>query len=260
MAMPAVSGLREMRRAAARAVGIPAIKLADRLMVAGSKVPDTPVLDPGLFPWIPALETRWRDIRAELDKVLHYRELIPRFDEVSREQARIAGDGKWRTFNFFLTGTKFDFNCSLCPATTAALEAIPGMRTAFFSILAPGKHIPRHEGVSKGWLRCHLGLRIPRQRLRCHMDVGGVDFAWEEGKAVIFDDRFPHEVWNDTDEERTVLFIDIDRPMSFPASAMHRLMVFGVNRSAFITEARRNTWEWETRLRAQMGQETAEVS
>ena len=34
------------------------------------------------------------------------------------------------------------------------------MMTAFFSILAPGKHIPPHRGPYKGLLRYHLGLQV----------------------------------------------------------------------------------------------------
>ena len=35
------------------------------------------------------------------------------------------------------------------------------MKTAFFSILAPGKHLPPHRGPYKGVMRYHLGLLIP---------------------------------------------------------------------------------------------------
>ena len=35
----------------------------------------------------------------------------------------------------------------------------------------------------------------------------------------IFDDTYEHEVWNDTDEERVVLFLDIVRPFEPPEGA-----------------------------------------
>ena len=35
---------------------------------------------------------------------------------------------------------------------------------------------------------------------------------WDEGKVILFDDSYEHEVRNDT-ELRAVLFLDIDRPM-----------------------------------------------
>ena len=38
------------------------------------------------------------------------------------------------------------------------------MKLAFFSILAPGKHIPEHRGSLKGVIRYHLALKVPEPR------------------------------------------------------------------------------------------------
>jgi aspartyl/asparaginyl beta-hydroxylase (cupin superfamily) len=42
--------------------------------------------------------------------------------------------------------------------------------------------------------------------------VGDQVHHWEEGKCIVFDDTFEHEVWNRTDEERLVLLIDLWHP------------------------------------------------
>jgi beta-hydroxylase len=60
-------------------------------------------------------------------------------------------------------GEKAEVNCGRCPVTMEVLERIPGMTTAFFSILAPGQRIPAHRGVFKGFVRCHLALRFPKE-------------------------------------------------------------------------------------------------
>ena len=39
---------------------------------------------------------------------------------------------------------------------------------------------------------------------------------------MIFDDTFNHEVWNDTDETRVVLFVDVLRPLPSPESLINR--------------------------------------
>lgn len=44
-------------------------------------------------------------------------------------------------------------------------ERLAGLTSAWFSILAPGHHIPSHAGVSKGVVRCHVGLVVPRDAL-----------------------------------------------------------------------------------------------
>lgn len=181
------------------------------------------------FPWVAALEADWRAIRAELDAVLQRREPIPPFQEISPEQAAITQDDRWRTYVLYAYGAKAHRNCRECPATTAAVERIPGMKTALFSILDAGKHIPPHRGPYKGLLRCHLGLRIPGRPGAVRLRVGDVHTTWREGAAVVFDDTFDHEAWNDSDAVRVVLFIDFVRPLRAPLSwingAILRLIV-----------------------------------
>lgn len=191
-------------------------------------------------------------MRAELDQMIAHLDIIPSFQEVSREQYSITEDDKWKTYTFYIMGQRFNYYSSLCPRTAAVLDRIPKLQMAFFSILAPGKHIPRHCGVTKGLLRCHLGLRVPQDRESCWMEVGGVRCVWEEGKAIVFDDRYPHEVWNNTGEARAVLLIDVDRPMKPLAAALHRILMWGLNKSAYIVNARRNAAIWEGRLRERL--------
>jgi aspartyl/asparaginyl beta-hydroxylase len=80
------------------------------------------------------------------------------------------------------------------------------MKTAFFSILAPGKHIPVHRGPYQRAIRAHLGLIIPDPKERCRIRVGNQFAHWNEGEVMVFDDSYVHEVWNDTDGIRVVLF------------------------------------------------------
>lgn len=168
------------------------------------------------FPWVPALEAAWPAIRAELDAVMQRDEPIPPFQAISPQQATITQDERWRTYVLYAYGAKATRNCRECPATAAAVERIPGMKSALFSILSPGKHIPPHRGPYKGLLRCHLGLRIPGPPGTARLRVGATHTTWTEGKALIFDDTLEHEVWNDSAEDRVVLFIDFLRPMRPP--------------------------------------------
>ena len=38
------------------------------------------------------------------------------------------------------------------------------------------------------------------------------DIVWEEGKIVVFDDSFEHEVWNLTNEPRIIFIADFIHP------------------------------------------------
>lgn len=247
-----LDSFKTMRRHYVRSLGKPIVRKIDRYIAARSLVPDDPVLDAQAFPWVAELEAGWHEIRAELDKVLQFRDHIPRFQDVSADQYRISPDDQWRTFILYGFGYRSQLNCELCPQTAALLERIPGLQTAFFSILAPGKHVPRHRGVTKSLLRCHLGLIVPQQRERCYMDVGGVRCLWESGRAFVFDDRYPHEVYNNTNEERAILLLDVERPMQRSALMLSHIMLALLRRTAYVAEARRNQTLWEQRLRAHL--------
>ena len=43
---------------------------------------------------------------------------------------------------------------------------------------------------------------------------------------MIFDDTFEHEAWNRTDGVRVILFVDIMRPMRFPANMLNAVFTW----------------------------------
>lgn len=220
---------------------------------AQSRIPDQPVLANALFPWAESVRAEWPAMREELDTLLERRNALPSFQEISPDQARISTDDRWKTFMLYAFGTRLDFGCSLCPRTAATLDRIPGISNAFFSILGPGKHIPRHRGVTKGLVRCHIGLRVPDSPERCLIQVEDVDCHWEEGGMFFFDDTYHHEVWNETDGERAVLLFDIERPMGWPGRLVSRAMIAALRRTAYYRDAIANQHAWEARYRAAMG-------
>ena len=128
------------------------------------------------------------------------------------------------------------------------MEAIPGLNSAFFSILAPGTHIPDHRGVTKGLITCHLGLIVPRDgdvRMRVHDRI----VRWAEGETLVFDDTYQHEVWNETNGTRVVLLIQFERPLRQPGKWFADLFMGFVRRSAFVQEARTNIDTWNAAVK-----------
>ena len=117
---------------------------------------------------------------------------------------------------------------------------MPGLVTALISILEPGMHVGRHRGVSRGIMIAHLGLRVPSDGFQCRMDVDGEAVHWREGRSFVFDDTFPHEVWNDTPQHRVILLVQFRRPMRLPGRIVAGLFVLGVKLSPYIQDARRN--------------------
>jgi beta-hydroxylase len=172
---------------------------------------------------------------------------LPAFHQISPDQYRISQGDRWKVFILYGFGEKFPNNCARCPETTRLLERVPELQTAWFSILSPRYHIPKHRGVTKGILRVHLGLKVPVERRNCRMQVDDQMVVWEEGRGVVFDDFYHHEVWNDTDEERVVLLFDFNRPMRLPGRLVNRFLLWGVKQSAYVRDARNNMLNWEQR-------------
>jgi len=190
---------------------------------------------PEEFPWVASIETEWKTIRKELDAVMVRRQEIPNFQDVSKNQKAIAKNDDWKTFMFysFGFGNENKENCERCPDTVRLLHLIPGMTMAFFSILAPHTRIPPHRGPYKGVLRYHLGLKVPGPEGSCRIRVGNDIGYWKEGKSLIFDDSNEHEVWNDSDSDRVVIFVDFVRATIFPLSIVNRSIIWARGRYAF---------------------------
>lgn len=210
-----------------------------------SIVGDHPTYNSTSFPWTTEIENNWDIINSELKAILLHHQQLPNLQDIEKEQQILNQDSKWKTFFLYGFGKKATLNCSLCPSTTSLIEKIPGMKTAFFSILSPKKHIPAHKGLFKGIIRSHLGLIIPGEKGECRMRIEGEMIFWKEGKMVIFDDTYEHEVWNDTKEIRVILLIDVVRPFRFPLSSVNNAIVNLIDNSAYIREAFENHAEWE---------------
>ena len=184
-----------------------------RLFVRNKPFPDMDTY----FPEHGRLEENWEEIRSELIEVLKEAEAIPKFHEIDKIQKFISAtdDIPWRTFGIKAFGNFVEPNASMVPKTREILEGMPNVTLALFSILDAGKHIPRHFGFFKGVLRYHLPLIVPESG-ECYIVCGKQRHDWEEGQGVIFDDTYWHEVWNNTEERRVVLFLDVARADTMP--------------------------------------------
>jgi beta-hydroxylase len=229
-------------------LGHTALHGLDATFGAFSKVGDKPVHASSNFPWTSHLERNWTDIRSELDDILQYREVLPSFHDITEDASTISQDDDWKTFFLYGYGVKVEENCARCPRTTELIEQVPGMTTAFFSILSPGKHIPPHRGPYKGVLRYHMGLKVPDQAEKCRIRVHDQILHWEEGEGMVFDDTYNHEVKNQTDEERAILFLDVKRPMYQPLAGLNDLLLGLLQYTPVVQDARENQKQWSKRL------------
>lgn len=220
----------------------------DRMIAASSLVANDPVLDVRDFAWTQGLRENWTAIRDEAISVALQGEASPSLATISPDHRSIAEVGKWRSFFLHGYGYRIEESLARCPRTAAAVARIPGLNSAFFSILAPGTHIPEHRGVTKGLITCHLGLIVPRDgdvRMRVHDRT----VRWAEGETLVFDDTYNHEVWNDTSGTRVVLLIQFERPLCNPGKWIADLFLGVVRRSAFVQDAIRNIGSWNAAMK-----------
>lgn len=216
----------------------------NRVVAEASLIGNEPFHDPKSFAWITQLEQHWEIIKAEAEVALADLNKVPPLATISPDHRRIAPAQKWRAFFLYGYGYRTDANCIKCPQTAALIETVPGLNSAFFSILAPGTHIAPHTGVTKSLITCHLGIKVPRATEKCQMRVVDQYVGWQPGRALVFDDVYPHEVRNDSDEERIILLVQFKRPVSLSGKIVGGLFLWGVKRSRFIQEARRGLRDW----------------
>ncbi|XP_016868909.1 aspartyl/asparaginyl beta-hydroxylase isoform X2 [Homo sapiens] len=190
---------------------------------------------------VKSLERNWKLIRDEglavMDKA---KGLFLPEDENLREK------GDWSQFTLWQQGRRNENACKGAPKTCTLLEKFPettGCRRGQikYSIMHPGTHVWPHTGPTNCRLRMHLGLVIPKEgcKIRCANETKNGDFCpyvpgseikhshntgggaysletWEEGKVLIFDDSFEHEVWQDASSFRLIFIVDVWHPELTP--------------------------------------------
>jgi beta-hydroxylase len=214
-------------------------------MARKSLVETSEILSPASFPWVADLEANWTTIRRELEGVIGERASMPNMQDLSPLQYSIVKEKVWKVFSSRAYGVRSEGNCRACPETARLIDAIPGLEVAFFSVLEPGAHLAAHRGAYKGLVRTHLGLMVPEPREKVRMQVGKETVIWEEGRCVVFDDTYRHEVWNDTDGVRVVLLIDTPRPFPPAVAWMNRQVLKLARLTPEIGGAVREMKAWE---------------
>jgi hypothetical protein len=168
-----------------------------------------PVYDPAGFWCCSYLEENFPMLAAELGAVTD-----PGDAGFLPVEEPLCGAGRWEQVTFYEAGQRFDDACARFPLTASVIDAIPeaaaaGVGVVTLSWLYPGSRIVPHCGGTNARLRVHLGLRVPPG---AHLRVGDQVLNWQEGRCLVFDDSFEHEVWHDGDQPRVVLLMDISHP------------------------------------------------
>lgn len=125
----------------------------------------------------------------------------------------LTKSGKWKEVPLFANMSMKREYTDLFPELTRILQAHCGDATGLafcgggdviFSVLTPGARLRPHCGPSNSRLTCHLGIDIPRSlKQGCRIRVANEPArGWEEGKCIVFDDSFEHEVIYEYDQSK----------------------------------------------------------
>ncbi|CAJ1388501.1 unnamed protein product [Effrenium voratum] len=160
-------------------------------------------------------QQRFRQLQRERPKLANVQLLdLPPGEPVTLEH------GVWREFPLLGLNAEVQESCPKTWQLLTEVEAIaqhwalcPDEETALFSRLTPGTRLKPHCGPSNLHLTCHLGLQVPQG---CSIRVGDEWRSWQEGRCLVFDDSYEHEVRHDGDAPRFVLLLRFWHPQVRP--------------------------------------------
>jgi aspartyl/asparaginyl beta-hydroxylase (cupin superfamily) len=170
---------------------------------------EPPFYDAAAFPWVREIEANWTVIREELLGLVqdHRASLVPYANHAMATTAT-----NWKSFLFLYWTLKARRNCKKCPRTWEILSRTPNITSCGFSLLEPNTTIKPHQGDTNAVYRCHLGLVIPAPAPQCAFRVANETRSWQEGRMMVFCDAHTHTAWNNTNQLRCVLLMDVMRP------------------------------------------------
>ena len=200
-------------------------------MYAFSTVPNTPYIDVAQFPQLQVLKDHWQEIRAEAVALFGDGKIKPsaQYNDAGFNSFFKTG---WGRFYLKWYDEPQPSALEFCPYTTQLVKDIPGVKAVMFASLPPGARLPRHRDPYSGSLRFHMGLITPNDPA-CYIDVDGERYHWRDGEAVMFDETFIHYAENTTEQNRIILFADIERPLKYRwAQAVNRFFGALLLRSA----------------------------
>jgi len=104
------------------------------------------------------------------------------------------------------------------------------VKTIGVSVFRKRESTSKHFGFTRASFRVLYNINDIHGR-GAHIVVGSTDHYWSENKLFIFDDTLLHQSFNESDESRYCMFIDIVRPSPVPSiMALVMRVIHGLSR------------------------------
>ena len=181
------------------------------LLYLFSKVKPGAFIPVGQFPEMRPIQDNWETIRQEALSLQEGGSIAAAtgYNDIGFNSFFRTG---WKRFHLCWYGKEVPSAQARCPKTVAILKSIPSVQAAMFASLPPGATLVRHRDPYAGSLRYHIGLATPNDP-KCFIDVDGERYFWKDGEAVMFDETYIHFAANETEQQRIILFCDVERPV-----------------------------------------------
>ena len=110
----------------------------------------------------------------------------------------------FKKFNQTYVGRKYFSN------TLSLFKNFKEVITISLARFPSNRIIPIHKG-NRELVRIHYGIDVPDGDIA--FTVKGEEKKWENGKVFAFNDFYEHGGWNNTNSDRIILIVDLDRKM-----------------------------------------------
>lgn len=167
-------------------------------------------------------------------KIIYQSRKLHNVEDFYKVETEIGQDENWKVFPLVLFNNFFINNLNQCPQTHQMIREIGCCTSAMFSVLHPDKHILPHRGLYKGIIRVLFTIEAPENG-RSWMMIDGKKYVFERGQSIYFDETFEHEVKNESDEYRVVLYMDIYRALPFPLNLLNTFIFRLLQVSPFVS-------------------------
>jgi hypothetical protein len=163
-----------------------------------------PYINKGVY----RLEDLPPDYRDEIQRLIQAandENLVAKIEERSKEHARTMIFFRW-----------YGVNLDTFLDTPAFRQPWKYVETIGVSIFNKKVSTSKHFGSLRASLRVLYNLNDMQDKTAAYIVVGNTTSYWSDNKLFIFDDTLLHQSFNETEEPRYCLFVDIIRPTPFP--------------------------------------------
>lgn len=193
--------------------------------------------------WIKDFQDNIQAIQAEWKAYVEQRGKGYQFDEISKDQAELNKDKMWNVVLIYGYTYFIEKELSSFPVLYNLVKKHQKYITlAMFSTTDAGKKIPAHHGNNYGVIRLQIGIDIAEPD-NCYLRVEDKKIYLREQEIFLFDDTFDHELVNNSKFCRTVLLIDMYRPLPWYYQIINKQINTALSESEYVQSVLRNLKE-----------------